>query len=383
MARTVEEINEKLKAGKAVVFTAEEAVQMAAEQGVKKCAEKIDVVTAATFGAMCSSGAMLNFGHSEPPIRMGEITLNGVEAYGGLAAVDTYIGATQPGRTTGIEYGGAHVIEDLVAGKEVALHATSNGTDCYVRKEINTKVRLSDLNQAYLLQPAQRVPELFLRRPTRPARPSVPTWARWLPANGQRDLHHLGRAVPAAEGPGAARHWQSARAFFWAAARVTWCSRVRRPSTTPSSWENGDMHYAGYTLAVIGDLRGMSTEYLRAATFDGYGVSLYVSIGVPLPVLDEDFMADLAVSNDHLYTYVYDYGREQALASGAGARVVRAGCRSGEVEVEGKRVHTAPLSSLLKARKIAGELKTKLLDGSFVMTQPRCGAAASRRHQRA
>ena len=153
MARTIEEINEKLKKGKAVVFTAEEAVQMAAEQGVKKCAEKIDVVTAATFGAMCSSGAMLNFGHSEPPIRMGEITLNGVEAYGGLAAVDTYIGATQPGRTTGIEYGGAHVIEDLVAGKEVTLHATSNGTDCYVRKEITTQVKLSDLNQAYLFNP--------------------------------------------------------------------------------------------------------------------------------------------------------------------------------------------------------------------------------------
>jgi uncharacterized protein (DUF39 family) len=61
---------------------------------------------------------------------MAEISLNGVEAYGGLAAVDTFIGATQPGKNTGIEYGGAHVIEDLIAGKEIELCASSAGTDC-------------------------------------------------------------------------------------------------------------------------------------------------------------------------------------------------------------------------------------------------------------
>jgi len=80
-------------------------------------------------------------------------------------------------------------------------------------------------------------------------------------------------------------------------------------------------------------------------------------------------MADLAVSNDHLYTHVYDYG-ESHRSRRALARVSYAQLRSGEVEVEGRRVHTAPLSSLLKARKIAAELKAKLLDGSFVMTQP-------------
>ncbi len=153
MSKTIQEINEKLAKGKAVVFTAEEAVQMAKEQGVAACAKKIDVVTAATFGAMCSSGAMLNFGHSEPPIRMAEITLNGVEAYGGLAAVDTFIGATQPGKHTGIEYGGAHVIEDLIAGKEVELIARSGGTDCYTRTDIKTNISLKDMNQAYLFNP--------------------------------------------------------------------------------------------------------------------------------------------------------------------------------------------------------------------------------------
>ena len=40
----------------------------------------------------------LNFGHSDPPIRMCKIWLNDVPAYGGLAAVDTYIGVTELSR---------------------------------------------------------------------------------------------------------------------------------------------------------------------------------------------------------------------------------------------------------------------------------------------
>ncbi len=140
---------------------------------------------------------------------------------------------------------------------------------------------------------------------------------------------------------------------------------VNKAATLP----NGDRHYAGYTLAVMGDLKGMKSEYIKAATFDGYGVSLYVGIGVPIPVIDEDMMADLAVPNDKLYTYVYDYGH--STRSREELKLVSyAELRSGQVEINGKKIRTAPLSSLLKARKIAGELKEKLLDGSFEMTQP-------------
>jgi len=93
--RTYESINEKIKSGKAVVVTAEEVVQIVKEIGVEKAAKKIDVVTTATFGPMCSSGAFLNFGHASPAIRMEKLTLNNVPASGGLAAVDTYVGATE------------------------------------------------------------------------------------------------------------------------------------------------------------------------------------------------------------------------------------------------------------------------------------------------
>src|SRR4030042_6600227 len=134
MAKTIEEINEKIKKGKAVVFTAEEIIEVATEKGVKKAAQEVDVVTPGTFGPMCSSGAYFNVGHTKPRIKLGggKTYLNDVPAYAAFAAVDFFLGATAmpdddprnkifPGSSS---YGGAYIIEELVAGKDVKLTAT-------------------------------------------------------------------------------------------------------------------------------------------------------------------------------------------------------------------------------------------------------------------
>ena len=151
--KSFDEINEKIKSGKAVVVTAEEIIDIVEQKGVKQAAKEIDVVTTATFGPMCSSGMFINFGHSDPPIRMSKVWLNDVLAYAGIAAVDAYIGATELSDTKGMEYGGAHVIEDLIAGKDIKLYAESYGTDCYPRKEINTYINKDNINQAYMFNP--------------------------------------------------------------------------------------------------------------------------------------------------------------------------------------------------------------------------------------
>jgi uncharacterized protein (DUF39 family) len=366
VSKTIQEINEKIKKGKALIFTAEEAVAMAKEQGVAKCAKEIDVVTTATFGAMCSSGAMLNFGHSDPPIRMSEIHINGVEAYGGLAAVDTYIGATQPGKTTGIEYGGAHVIEDLIAGKELDLCAKSSGTDCYSAKEVRTKIRLSDLNQAYMYNPRNAYQNYSAA--TNTSKTTKRTYmGTLLPNMGNVTYTTAGEMSPLLKDP--------KLRVIGIGTKILLCGgegyvafEGTQAVNRITELENKDIEYAGYTLAVIGDLKGMKSEYIKAATFEGYGVSLFVGIGVPLPVIDEDFMADLAVSNEHLYTNVFDYSVSQRSRK-ALKRVTYTELRSGEVEIDGKKIKTAPLSSLYKARLIAGELKEKILNGEFLMTE--------------
>jgi uncharacterized protein (DUF39 family) len=96
MAKTIEEINEKISKGKAVVFTAEEIISYAKEKGTAKAAQEVDVVTTGTFGTMCSSGAYFNIGHAKPRMKLGggRTTLNDVPAYTGLGAVDLFLGAT-------------------------------------------------------------------------------------------------------------------------------------------------------------------------------------------------------------------------------------------------------------------------------------------------
>lgn len=151
--KSFDEINEKIKKGKAVVVTAEEIIDIVAEKGVKQTAKEVDVVTTGTFGPMCSSGIFINFGHSDPPIRMSKVWLNDVPAYAGIAAVDAYLGATELSESKGMDYGGAHVIEDLIAGKNINLYAESYGTHCYPRKEISTYINKYNVNQAYMFNP--------------------------------------------------------------------------------------------------------------------------------------------------------------------------------------------------------------------------------------
>ena len=147
MHKTISQINEWIRDGSVRVVTAEEMPAIVAELGEQRALKEVDVVTTGTFGAF------FNFGHAEPPIRMERIWLNNVEAYGGLAVVDTYIGATQQSDTREDEYGGAHVLEELVAGKSVELRARSRGNDYYSRRTITTELLLENLNQATMCNP--------------------------------------------------------------------------------------------------------------------------------------------------------------------------------------------------------------------------------------
>jgi len=102
---------------------------------------------------MCSSGAFLNFGHSDPPIKFEHLWLNDVHAYHGNAAVDCYIGCTRMADIRSFEYGGGHVIEDLVSGKPIRLKGNSYTTDCYPLAEVDTTFTIDEINQAILLNP--------------------------------------------------------------------------------------------------------------------------------------------------------------------------------------------------------------------------------------
>ena len=92
MNKTYEEINARIRAGEAVVVTAEEMVDIVRKDGPVEAAREVDVVTTGTFSPMCSSGAFLNFGQMTPTIKAAKVWINKVPAYAGLAAVDIYLG---------------------------------------------------------------------------------------------------------------------------------------------------------------------------------------------------------------------------------------------------------------------------------------------------
>ncbi len=367
MKRTFEEINAKIKAGTAVVVTAEEVVAMVKKEGVSAVAAKVDVVTTATFGPMCSSGAVLNFGHSDPPIRMEQIELNDVDAYGGLAAVDTYIGVTAESRTKGIEYGGAHVICDLIAGKEVKLKARGKGTDCYPRKEIDTVITLEDVNEAYLFNPRNCYQNYAAGANT--SSRILHTYMGVLQPNlGNINYSTAGELSPLLKDPGLRAIGMGTRIFIGGAVGYVGWNGTQFNTNTERD-ENGVPKTPGATLALMGNLRDMNPEYIAPAVFDGYGISLNLGVGIPIPVLDEDLLADLARSNEELYTNIVDYSvqsRKRPILS----RVSYAALRSGTIELNGRTVKTAPITSLHKSRKIAEELKAWIAEGKFLLQEP-------------
>ncbi len=148
---------------------------------------------------------------------------------------------------------------------------------------------------------------------------------------------------------------------------VAWEGTQHNPHTDRD--EHGVPVRPAGTLAVIADLKAASPEYFSAASFTGYGVSSFVGIGVPIPVLDEEIASTLALTDADLTATIYDYGVQRRSRPSFGT-VSYAELRSGCIEVEGKRVPTGPVSSLPKARAIAAELKRWVAEERFALAPP-------------
>jgi uncharacterized protein (DUF39 family)/CBS domain-containing protein len=355
--KSIYEINRKIEDGSVNVVTAEEMVSIVEDLGVEGAAKEVDVVTTGTFGAMCSSGLMLNLGHSEPPIKIQKMWFNNVEAYSGVAAVDAYLGATQISETRGIQYGGAHVIEDLLRGKEIDVHATSYGTDCYPRKVLDTTISLEDLNEAVLLNPRNAYQKYAAA--TNSSKRILNTYmGELLPNFGNVTYSGAGVLSPLSNDPDYETIGIGTRIFIGGAQGYVIGSGTQH---SPSS---------GFgTLMVEGNLKKMNSDYLRAASFTGYGTTLYLGIGIPIPILNEKIAAATAVSDKDITTSIQDYA--------VGSRnkpVIRevnyAELRSGLVQINGKDVPTSSLSSFKKARNVANELKEWIKHGEFFVSMP-------------
>ncbi len=367
MKKTYEEIREKIATGEVAVMTAKEFKEFVKANGIKKAAKEVDVVTTGTFGAMCSSGAYFNFGHSDPPIKMQRVWLDGIPAYAGIAAVDAYLGATELDETNNMLHGGAHVIEDLVRGKAVRLKATGYGTDCYPRKEIDTYISLKTVNQAVLLN-VRNCYQNYATGTNSSSRTLYTYMGKLLPEYGNATYSSAGDISPLLNDPYYRTIGIGTRVFLGGAQGfVIWEGTQFNPGV-PRTPDGVPKRPAG-SLAVIGDLKQMSPDFVRGLTMTRYGSSLGIGIGVAIPILDEEMARNCSVTNDKIVTAVFDYAKPSR-SRDVLKEVTYEQLMSGEIELKGKQVPTSSLSSLYKARQISEILKNQVLRGDFTVERP-------------
>jgi len=366
--KTIEEINQRIKDGDAVVVTAAEMTQIVKEDGADKAAKDIDVVTTGTFGAMCSSGAFLNFGHTDPPIKMTKSYLNGVEAYSGLAAVDSYIGATQPSKNPeiGIDYGGAHVIEDLIRGRDIELVASSYGTDCYPLTDLRTHINIDNLNEAIMVNPRNCYQNYASA--VNSTDETIYTYMGTLLSNmGNVSFSSAGGLSPLLNDPYFQTIGMGTRIFLCGAEGYVIGEGTQH--NTEVQRKNGVPVNGAGTLMLKGDMKQMDHEFVRGATMPKYGSTLYVGAGIPIPILNSDIASKTAISDEDIVCQVMDYGvpkRNKPIVVETNYKELR----SGSIEINGVEIESSPLSSYKKALEIAEELKSWIDKGNFFLTNP-------------
>jgi len=357
MTKTYAEINEKIKNGDAVVVTAAEMIRVVEEKGVKVAAEEVDVVTTGTFGPMCSSGAFLNFGHSDPPIKFEHLWLNDVHAYHGNAAVDCYIGCTRMADIRPFEYGGGHVIEDLVAGKPIRLRGNSYTTDCYPLAEVDTQITLDNINQAILCNPRNAY-QRYVCAVNSSDKTLYTYMGKLLPRFGNAHYAGAGSLSPLSNDPDYETIGIGTRIFLGGGIGYVIGEGTQH---SPSNRFG--------TLFLKGDLKQMTSEYLRGVTYEKYGTSLFVGVGIPIPILNEGLAKKTAISDADILTDVVDYGvprRDRPKPR----QVSYQELKRGEIDLEGKKVKCSSLSSNFYAQKIAETLKNWILKGQFLLNPP-------------
>lgn len=371
--KTYQEINEKIRKGQAVVVTADEMVGIVRKKGPARAAKEVDVVTTGTFAPMCSSGAFLNFGHTHPPTKAGRVWLNNVPAYAGLAAVDIYLGATEPAEDDPLnkvhpgsfEYGGGHVLQDLVSGKTVHLRVEAYGTDCYPNREFEKDLTINDLPYAVLCNPRNAYQNYNCA--VNLSKKTIYTYMGTLKPNlGNANYATAGQLSPLLNDPYYRTLGLGTRIFLAGTqGYIAWQGSQHKPQA--DRLENGVPRGPAGTLMLIGELKEMSPRWLKGASILGYGCSLALGVGIPIPILDEEMAIFTGVSDEDIVTQVKDYSFTR---SGSISEVTYAQLRSGTITVEGKEVPTVPLSSYVRAKEIANILREWIQKGEFELGEP-------------
>jgi len=367
--KTIAEINDKILQNRAVVWTVEELKSKVTPDNIPQLAQEIDVITTGTFEPMEASGAVINLGHTDPPINIKTCWLDGVPAYSGFGAVDLYLGATQmiEDSEESRERGGGHVIEDLIAGKSIHLKASGVVSDCYPRSSFETTITRDTINQFYLFNP-RNLYQNFIVGVNGGDHPLYTYLGPLQPYLGNAVYSNPGAIGPLLNDPDLQLIGIGTKIFMGGGiGYITWEGTQHFP--LQKRLENRTPIGPSATLALIGDAKQMNPYWVRGCYFKNYGPSLMLGVGVPLPVLNEDVITHCAVSDQDIVAPVIDFSIPRRVRPTFGL-VTYSQLKKGKISIEGKMVRTAPLVSISRSREIAQELKKWIESGTFTLTEP-------------
>ena len=237
------------------------------------------------------------------------------------------------------------------------LRASSRGTDCYPRRTLTTEIALDNLNQAIMCNPRNAYQRY--NAATNSTDRVLNTYMGTLLA-GSGNISYSGAGVlnPISNDPKLRLIGSGVPIFLCGAPGIVVGEGTQH---SPAG---------GFgTLMVTGDMKQMSQDYLRAATMTGYGVTMYVGLGIPLPVLDLDVVRATAVRDEDISVDIMDYGVPSRNRPSL-RKVTYAELRSGSVELNGEDVRTSSLSSFRRARQVAAELKHWVETGKMTLALP-------------
>ncbi|GCA76013.1 hypothetical protein MiTe_02851 [Microcystis aeruginosa NIES-2520] len=374
--RTIAEINDKIAKKTAVVWTVEELKSRVTQMGIKEVFSQVDVVCTGTFEPMESSGAIINLGQTDPPIKIRQCWLDGIPAYAGFGAVDLYLGASAisdlAAKNENLEgenpeRGGGHIIEDLIAGKSIQLRAVGQATDCYPRTSFETIISKETINQFYLFNP-RNLYQNFIVGVNGGERTLYTYLGPLQPRLGNAVYSNPGAISPLLNDPDLEAIGIGTRLFLGGGiGYIAWEGTQHFP--LQKRLQNRTPIGPASTLALIGDAKQMNARWVRGCYFKNYGASLMLGVAVPIPILSEEIVRHCAVKDEEIVAPVVDFSIPRRVRPTFGL-ITYAKLKSGRIMIEGKSVRVAPLASISLSREAALELKALIESGEFTLTEP-------------
>ncbi len=118
-------------------------------------------------------------------------------------------------------------------------------------------------------------------------------------------------------------------------------------------------------------MKQMDPNWLVGLSYIGYGATMAVGIGIPIPILDEEILRFTLVKDEDIYCPIVDYAEGYPYKKDIDLGYANfKELKSGKIVINGREVVTTPQSSYPRARQIANIMKEWIQAGRFEITRP-------------